>query len=232
VLSATPSRQTNFFKILYTSDWLVVDYISGTWSDRTGHVQAPGVTNDAAQLYCWTWRENLQLIMVYNPFLVYGFQNRRTNRCKRLSYTHKRLPSHLLVSSLKTSSRSTQHQQQCVKRASSSGPAVAPTSKIHVPATKPASATKPATATLSPGHIAPRSPYTHRSAAPPASAPTKPRHSEKQTKLSLPDHPPTLLCSPWLLATTAIESEQGDRGFRARHQGHRSTRCRTIGRVR
>lgn len=191
MLSATPFRWTNFCTISYNSDWLVVDYISGTWSNRTGHVQAPGVTNDAAQLYCWTRRENLQLSMVYNPFRVYDFQNKRTNERKRLPWTYNRVLRHHF--SLSPSSRRTHHHQQCVKRASLFGPVGVFISKTHAPATKLASATKPATATLSPGHTALRSLYTHPYAAPPAFAPTKPWHSEKQTKLSFPDHPPTLL---------------------------------------
>ena len=79
VLSATPFRQTNFCDISYAWDWLVVEYISGTWSNRTGHVQAPGVTNNAAQQYCWTRRDKLQLAMVYNPFCVCVIRLPRTN---------------------------------------------------------------------------------------------------------------------------------------------------------
>jgi hypothetical protein len=36
----------------------------------------PGVTNDAAQLYCWTRRNNLQLTMLYNSSSSYGFQDK------------------------------------------------------------------------------------------------------------------------------------------------------------
>jgi hypothetical protein len=39
-----------------------------------GHVQAPGVTNDAAQLYCWIRGENLQLTMIYNTLFMYNIQ--------------------------------------------------------------------------------------------------------------------------------------------------------------
>ena len=105
VLSAIPFRQTNFCDISYAWDWLIVDYISATWSNRTGHVQAPGVTNDAAQQYCWTRRDNLQLAMVYNPFCVYvyGFPEQTHQRMQTPSLDIQRIssPSSSVASKLK-----------------------------------------------------------------------------------------------------------------------------------
>jgi hypothetical protein len=127
-------------------------------------------------------------------YILYGFRDKRINIRKRLPWTYKRLPHHHISPFSKTTSRPTQTQhQQCVKKASSSGPAAAPTSKTHAPAPKPVSATKPATATLSPGHTALQSLSTHPYAVPPASAPMKPQHSDKPTKHSLPSHLPILL---------------------------------------
>jgi hypothetical protein len=127
-------------------------------------------------------------------YTLYGFQDKRINGRKHLPWTYKRLPRHHISPSSKTRSRRKQIQhQQCVKKASSSGPAAAPTSKTHAPAPKPVSATKSATATLSPGHTALQSLSTLLYAVPPASAPMKPQHCDKQTKLYLPLPPPILL---------------------------------------
>jgi hypothetical protein len=126
-------------------------------------------------------------------YILYGFQDKRINRRKHLPWTYKRLPHNHISPSSVTSLRSTQQHQQCVRRAFSSGPAAALTSKTHAPAPKSASATKPATATLSPGHTALQSLSTLPYAVPPASAPMKPQHCDKQMKLYLPSHLPILL---------------------------------------
>jgi hypothetical protein len=65
-------------------------------------------------------------------YTLYGFQDKRINGRKHLPWTYKRLPRHHISPSSKTRSRRKQIQhQQCVKKASSSGPAAAPTSKTH-----------------------------------------------------------------------------------------------------
>lgn len=111
---------------------------------------------------------------------VYCIQNKRIDKHKQTFSIRETRP--YLRSYLRTNSRFIRKLWLCAKKASSSGPAAALTSKTQTLALKPVSITNLAMAMHSPGHTAPRSRYIHPYGAPRVYATMKPRHSKRPTK--------------------------------------------------